>query len=77
MFLVKAKEVDAANASNEDAFNEVVKYFEDNETKQITVPDLVDKMKELTEEDAYSTVYMKKKLLEHFGDSINFIRIGC
>ena len=32
--------------------------------------DLVEKMKELTGEDAYSTVYMKKKLIAHFRDSI-------
>ena len=58
------------NARSEETFAEVVRYFEDNQNEQITVSDLVEKMKELTCEDAYSTVYMKKKLIDHFGDSI-------
>ena len=58
------------NARSEETFAEVVRYFEDNQNEQITVSDIVEKMKELTCEDAYSTVYMKKKLIDHFGDSI-------
>ena len=54
----------------EEAFLETVEYFEDNERCQMTVSDLVDKMSEICGEEAYSVIHMKRKIIEHFGDSI-------
>ena len=66
----KVKVDRSANVRHEDAFIEVIQYFEDNQNEQVTLTDLVEKMKEITGDEAYSTVYMKKKLLTHFGDSV-------
>ncbi len=55
------------------AFLRVATYFEDNDDEQLTVSDLVEKMEEYlqdTEYQAYSMVYMKKKILEHFSNRI-------
>ena len=38
--------------------------------EQITVTDLVDKMKQILGERAYGVSYTKQKLKEHFGDSV-------
>ena len=56
-----------------DAFLEAVKYLEQNDEEQITVSDSVKCMEDsLIESDqsAYSNKYMKKRLLEHYGDKI-------
>ena len=55
------------------AFLKVVKFLEENDEEQITITDLVNKMQEYlqgSEEQAYSAVYMKAKVKEHFGDKI-------
>ena len=55
------------------AFMEVVQYLLENGEEQLTVADLTEKMEEYlegSEEDAYSVVYMKRRLQEHFGDRI-------
>lgn len=41
-----------------------------HEDEQITVIDLVNKMKDICGDEAYSSVHMKKKLKEHFGNEI-------
>ena len=55
------------------AFMKVVQYLLENEEEQLTVADLTEMMKEYLEgsgEEAYSVVYMKRRLQEHFGDRI-------
>ena len=54
------------------AFVKVVEYLNANEDEQLTVQDLMDKMKQFIppSEEPYSRVYMKAKLIEHFGDKI-------
>eukprot|EP00745_Piridium_sociabile_P028795 TRINITY_DN4651_c0_g1_i13.p1 TRINITY_DN4651_c0_g1~~TRINITY_DN4651_c0_g1_i13.p1 ORF type:complete len:569 (-),score=93.64 TRINITY_DN4651_c0_g1_i13:45-1751(-) len=61
------------------AFQDIVSYLENNDTEQITVCDLVRMMEDALNQcgdsdshtsSAYSVPYMKKMLLEHFGDSI-------
>jgi len=54
------------------AFLKAAKYIEENDDEQITITDLVQKMTEFCSDskDAYSTVYMKAKLKEHFGFSL-------
>ncbi len=52
----------------ENAFKLVLEYFDD-ESGQLTIADMVKKMEELCGE-AYSSIYMKKKLLEHYGGSV-------
>ena len=56
----------------EEAFLKTMDYFEDtcNAKCQMTVSDLVEKMSEICGVDAYSSIHMKKKIIEYFGDSI-------
>ena len=44
-------------------------YFEENDEEQLTVHQLVCKMKEflICESEVWSMVYVKKKVIEHFG----------
>ena len=59
--------------NTDEAFAKVVKYLEDNVDKSFTVTHLVMYMESAlddTECQAYSTVWMKKRLIEHFGDEI-------
>ena len=50
-----------------------MEYFEENENGQLTINDMVNKMEEYCGEEAYSNTYMKKKIQEHFGDSIRSV----
>ena len=54
---------------SENAFLEVIKYFESNEEEQVTVNDLINKMSGLCDEP-YSFSYMKKKILDYFGGTV-------
>ena len=66
----QGRPVDTGKAT---AFLKVVKFLEENDEEQVTITDLVNKMQEYlqgSEEQAYSAVYMKAKLKEHFGDKI-------
>lgn len=61
------------NTDQEQAFQRVCAFFEDNDEEQLTVTDLTNKMKEYlhdSESSAYGNYYMKSKLLTHYGDSI-------
>uniref|UniRef100_UPI00358F3F63 uncharacterized protein n=1 Tax=Myxine glutinosa TaxID=7769 RepID=UPI00358F3F63 len=58
------------NSDQSSAFLKVIEYLAKNDDEQITVNDLVEQMSHFSGNDAYSAVYMKKKLLEHFGNSI-------
>lgn len=51
-------------------FLQVTKYLEENDDEQTTIKDLVDHMKSLSEDEAYSNQHMKIKLKEHYGNSI-------
>jgi 5'-3' exonuclease len=51
-------------------FLRVTKYLEENDDEQTTIKDLVDYMKSLSEEEAYSHQHMKIKLKRHYGMSI-------
>ena len=59
-----------SNTSTDQAFSQLMGYFEEHECEQMTVSDLVEKMNKLCGELSYSTVYMKKKILEHVGNSV-------
>ncbi len=59
------------------AFLKVTQYIEENDDEQSTVSDLVDKMDEFIKDtdcacgiESYSAKYMKRRLLEHFGNRI-------
>lgn len=54
----------------ENAFPDVIHYIEKDSDDQMTVSNLVDKMKALCGDEAYSAVYMNMTILEHFGDSV-------
>ena len=60
------------NTIKEEAFAKVVNYLVENEDEQLTISDLSNKMAEFLErpEEAYSQIYMKKKLEDHFGQRI-------
>ena len=66
----KSKKGRPTNVLADHAFSEVIKYFETDANEQMSLSDLVSEMEKLCGTEAYSSVYMKKKLLEHFGDSI-------
>jgi hypothetical protein len=59
-----------SNTASSEAFLEIMKYFEMHENEQLTVVDLVNIMDEKCGNHSYSSVYMKKKILEYFGDII-------
>ena len=63
-------------ANAEQAFRSVMEYFEEHENGQLTINDMVNKMGEYCGEEAYSNTYMKKKIQEHFGDSILITEIN-
>jgi hypothetical protein len=48
----------------------VTKYLEENDDEQITIKNLVDYIKSLSEDEAYSHQHMKIKLKRHYGMSI-------
>ena len=59
-----------------EVFCNIVKYLKENDDEQTTIVDLIDVMKVKLNEipsvnlEPYSFPYMKKKLIEHFGDDI-------
>ena len=60
-------------ADRQEAFLRTMVFFEDNDDEQITIVDLVMKTEQLlqqSESDSYSVTYMKKKLLDRYGDQI-------
>ncbi|CAC5403501.1 unnamed protein product [Mytilus coruscus] len=68
----KAKEnnYQGTPAAYGEQFLKIVDYLKEHEDEQITIAELVNKMNELCGEQAYSSVYMKKKLRNHFGENI-------
>ncbi|VDI67384.1 tripartite motif-containing protein 63 [Mytilus galloprovincialis] len=50
------------------AFQKTVEYLLQNEDEQLTVIELVEKMKDYCGDAAYSTVHMKSKIQKYFGD---------
>lgn len=64
------------NVDQQTAFIRIAQYLQENDDEQITITDLVNKMKECCGDLAYSQIYMKKKLQEHFGSSIIITEIN-
>lgn len=64
----------AGDKERHEAFLRVAQYLEENEEEQITVCDLVIKMKEYLPKDGsvlpYSTKYMRQSLIHYFDDDI-------
>ena len=58
------------NSVQMSAFLEVAQYLRDNDDEQITIVDLVERMKGICEELAYTVTHMRTKLQEHFDSSI-------
>ncbi|CAG2227749.1 unnamed protein product [Mytilus edulis] len=56
--------------TNDQHFLKVLDFLEDNDDEQLTIKDLVDRMKALCGDEAYSQPYMKQKVQEHYGSSI-------
>jgi len=56
--------------SAENAFKQVIEYFESNSENLISLYELISEMKVLCGDEAYSVVYMKKKIIEHFGGAV-------
>jgi len=54
----------------EDSFFKIVDYLKHHDDEQVSISDLVGKMDEMCEGNAFSHVYMKKRLKQHFGDEI-------
>ena len=52
------------------AFLEVSQYLRDNDDEQITIVELVERMKGICGELAYTVTHMRTKLQEHFNSSI-------
>ena len=58
------------NNEAETAFINSIEYSKQNEEEQITVLDLVNRMKEVCGEKSYGIQYTKQKLQEYFGDGV-------
>ncbi|XP_053388038.1 uncharacterized protein LOC123543383 [Mercenaria mercenaria] len=67
----KTKKGRPACVCADNAFKTVLEEFEETEIGFITISDLVQKMASICGEDnSYSTTYMKRRMLEHYGNSI-------
>lgn len=54
----------------------MVEYLENNDDEHTAISDLVAKMSEYSNEEPYSFMYMKEKVLEYFGKSIAIAEIN-
>ncbi|CAG2231115.1 unnamed protein product [Mytilus edulis] len=57
-------------ALQEDGFYKTVDFLKHHDDEQISISDLVEKMDEMCDGNAYSQMYLKKRLKQHFGDEI-------
>ncbi|CAC5398051.1 unnamed protein product [Mytilus coruscus] len=57
-------------ALQEDGFYKIVDYLKHHDDEQILISDLVEKIDEMCEGNAYSQMYLKKRLKQHFRDEI-------
>ncbi|XP_071168115.1 uncharacterized protein [Mytilus edulis] len=57
-------------ALQEDGFYKIVDFLKHHDDEQISISDLVEKMNEMCDGNAYSQMYLKKRLKQHFGDEI-------
>ncbi|CAC5414987.1 unnamed protein product [Mytilus coruscus] len=62
-------------ALQEDSFYKIVDFLKHHDDEQISISDLVEKMDEMCDGNAYSQMYLKKRLKQHFGDEINITDI--
>jgi hypothetical protein len=58
------------NLTQTESFLKTMNYLEENDDEQITISDLVLKMTEICNHEPYSTTYMKKRLIKHFGSAV-------
>ena len=74
---IKRKSVGPPNDDEKlSAFKKTIEYFEESEIEVFTISELCTKMQSFCGEP-YSAVYLKKKLLEHYGDEIEITeRLG-
>ena len=67
--ITKNKKARPMHISSENAFLEVIKYFESNKEEQVTVYDLINKMSGMCD-GPYSFSYMRRKILDYFGGTV-------
>ena len=74
----KAKVGRKEDSERLEAFDLAVQYFEQNDEEQLTIGDLVKKMREFlpAETEPYSTRHMKAKLKEHFSNNLIIAEIN-
>ena len=66
-----------SNIHRGSVFLEVVDYLEKNDNKQIKINNLVQEMETRlsnSSQEAFSSKHIKRRLIEHFGDRINYTR---
>ena len=73
----KRKQGRPTDTDKEEAFLIVALYLDENDDEQITVGELVLKMKEYySGEDSYTHKYMKKRITEHFDNNVIITEIN-
>ena len=64
------------DSTRNDAFLKVASYLEENDDEQITINDLVTKMREYCGDECYIPVHLKQKILEYFGKEVLITEIN-
>ena len=64
------------DSTRNDAFFKVASYLEENDDEQITVNDLVAKMREYCGDECYTPVHLKQRILEYFGKEVIITEIN-
>ena len=64
------------NEETKKAFQQTLEYLDEHEDDQITITDLVNKMSEFCGDLAYTSVHMKSKILNHFGENVIITEIN-
>eukprot|EP00794_Sanderia_malayensis_P001581 gene1581-1746_t len=64
------------DSTRNDAFLKVAAYLEENADEQITINDLVAKMREYCGDECYTPVHLKQKILEYFGKEVLITEIN-
>lgn len=59
-----------------EAFLKTMDYFSSNDEEQLTVMNLIDYMRDEGGVEPFSVKYMKEKMISHFSNHLQFIRIG-
>eukprot|EP00794_Sanderia_malayensis_P001511 gene1511-1666_t len=64
------------DSTRNDAFLMVAAYLEENDDEQITINDLVAKMREYCGDECHTPVHLKQKILEYFGKEVLITEIN-